>query len=741
MADTGEEPGFVPITPNPFIVGNPVRDRSMFFGREAEFDLVRRRFHPPASGGLLVFSGDRRSGKTSILFQILDGRLGPEFLPALVDMQSMAIENDTDFLAKVASEILDALGPERTRLAPPVFRHGSTPSTAFLAFMGELRLLFPGRTPVLLVDEYELLGSKIESGRLTVDVLHMMASLMEIHSVCIVFTGSQHIEQRCQDYWRILGKSVFRVISYLQREDAIRLMQRPVEGRVRYGEGTLEQIYRLTAGQPFYTQAVCQNLVDHLNERRVSHADRDTVETVVAEIVDNPFPQMIFLWDGLARDEKISLALLAGRLTGPEDRVRVADLLAALKEGHYSLRLSEARLSTALEGLFKKDFLLKDSEARPGYAFRMDLWRLWVRRMHSLWQVMREEGMQIRRDPHRGRRRAAVLSAGLLVLVPLSLVLLRGRPAPPGDAREAGIPAYHPGEAEVRLEVVPSRAAILAEGGALVGLGAYRGIVQGGREHTFRFRASGYVETTLTVEAPAGTTVSRTVSLRPQRGSLRVETDPPGARITVDGRPVGRSPLLVPGLEVPRVHRVAAALQGRTPAQKECAVAADSVMRIALDLPPPRVTLLLETSPSRAEIRLDGNLRGTSPLVLDNLAAGRVRLTARRDGYRLADTSLELHEGSQEIQLPLRREPPAVFMAQGDEPATIYIDGELVKENVQNSGERELAAGIHRIQIRRIAGGVFEDTIRVRSGELVLYDFTQRKVLRRTSRGGSGNAR
>src|SRR5512145_2547967 len=103
MIDPPADPGFRPISPNPYIVGNPVRDRSMFFGREAESDLVRSRFQDSASHGglLLVFCGERRSGKTSILFQSLDRRLGPDFIPVLVDMQSMAVGNEIDFLTRV----------------------------------------------------------------------------------------------------------------------------------------------------------------------------------------------------------------------------------------------------------------------------------------------------------------------------------------------------------------------------------------------------------------------------------------------------------------------------------------------------------------------------------------------------------------------------------------------------------------------------------------------------------------
>ena len=107
---------FVPIRPNPYIVGNPVRGGAMFFGREAEFRLVRERFQHAERGGLFVFCGERRSGKTSILFQILDRRLGTEFIPVLIDMQSMAVGSESEFLGRLCEEMLAALGGDMADL-------------------------------------------------------------------------------------------------------------------------------------------------------------------------------------------------------------------------------------------------------------------------------------------------------------------------------------------------------------------------------------------------------------------------------------------------------------------------------------------------------------------------------------------------------------------------------------------------------------------------------------------------
>jgi hypothetical protein len=105
-------PAFTPI-PNPYIVGNPIRTPEMFFGREDDFQFARQKLTRERAGLALVFCGERRSGKTSMLFQILNGRLGPAFLPVLVDMQYFAaIARDHDFYENVVQEIVRAAYPE-----------------------------------------------------------------------------------------------------------------------------------------------------------------------------------------------------------------------------------------------------------------------------------------------------------------------------------------------------------------------------------------------------------------------------------------------------------------------------------------------------------------------------------------------------------------------------------------------------------------------------------------------------
>jgi hypothetical protein len=92
---------YAPIT-NPYIVGNPIRTSEMFFGRDDDFQFARQKLTSERGGVVLVFCGERRSGKTSILFQILSGRFGPGFVPVLIDMQYFAaISDDADLYRSI----------------------------------------------------------------------------------------------------------------------------------------------------------------------------------------------------------------------------------------------------------------------------------------------------------------------------------------------------------------------------------------------------------------------------------------------------------------------------------------------------------------------------------------------------------------------------------------------------------------------------------------------------------------
>jgi len=419
---------YVPIEPNPFIVGNPIRTEQMFYGREDDFRYVRTKLEGTNQGVVIVFCGERRAGKSSILYQVAGGRLGERFIPVFIDLQEMVIASDSEFFARISRVIAEAVARANSRQAlEPAAAHGSggtidkvalagggpagspsqtalaqtltvrvpefdgrNPYPVFLDFLDDVLASIGGRTLLILMDEYELLEGKVDEGKLSNELFTFLAGLMDNKErLALIFTGSRRLEERDKKYWReLLRRSLFRKVGFLSEKDTARLITEPVEGRVVYGRGVMDVVYRLTAGQPFYTQVICQNVVDYMNEHRQNWVTVADLGRVITDIVDNPLPQMIYSWDALSDDEKLALSLLGEVLADGNAYAKAGELRASVKANDYPVNLSENTIRLTLEEMFRRELLEKDPE--DGFRFKIDLLRLWIRRSHSIWQVVKE---------------------------------------------------------------------------------------------------------------------------------------------------------------------------------------------------------------------------------------------------------------------------------------------------------------------------------------------------------------
>ncbi len=371
--------------------------------------------------------------------------------------------------------------------------------------------------------------------------------------------------------------------------------------------------------------------------------------------------------------------------------------------------------------------LRSDSETAPAYAFRMDLWRLWIRRQHSVWQVMREEGLAIRK-PARPWRRVLPVAVGLvgalaLIIVPRMMRSPQNTPA---------LLASGPGGFLI-LEVQPDDA-VLRMDGTRVGLGALADRIAAGK-HQLEFSAAGFADTALSTQIAEGDTVTLRVALRALIGDLRVETTPPGAEVRIDGHIAGRSPLTARGLALKGTHRVEASRDGFGVARADVSVAANTVTTSALVLEMGTTSMLVTSEPGGGEIRVDGTARGVSPVTLAALPLGRHVFRATREGYNGAETTLVITDATRLLHLAMTREAPGVLVVLGDLPAQIYVDGALVVENVQNSGPRSLPPGNHTVRVILVSGETIDHTVAVRSGERAIYDFSSNNITRRPEGG------
>lgn len=167
-----------------------------------------------------------------------------------------------------------------------------------------------------------------------------------------------------------------------------------------------------------------------------------------------------------------------------------------------------------------------------------------------------------------------------------------------------------------------------------------------------------FTEGTVAGASPAAEAAPKPAPAAPIVGSLLVRSTPLGARVFVDGREYGRTPLTVGSLSR-GAHHVRVIRDGYVPDERQVTVtSAQRAHSMTVRLSPQRVApaasvasrpaapsaapLTVESRPAGATVFLDGRLVGTTPLVVPDVAAGEHALHLDRDGYRRWSSAIRI---------------------------------------------------------------------------------------------------
>lgn len=721
---------------NPYIVGKPIKDRAMFFGREEDFASIQQKVTGSKRAGLIVLCGTRRSGKTSILFQIMNGRLGSEFLPVLIDMQAMTVENDLDFVIKLSQHIVDAVADPEVSLEKDFLAQRSMGTfEAFQRLIAKIIERLQGRKLILLFDEYEILESHIEKKLISTSILDVFSNWIDHQErVFIVFTGSDRIEERSAEYWgRFLSKAVFyQRISFLTRNDTMRLIHEPLKGVIQYEEGLPEKIYELTAGQPFYTQVFCQALVDHLNEVREYRVTSEHLKEVTDQVIENPLPQMIFSWTSLTNLEKLALSAVAELNKEQVKPVESTDLLSFARNERIGYEINPSSLNETLERLFQHDVLCKDAK-QNAYWFRMGLWLLWIARMHSIWQVVDEfkeaagelgEGI----SPAAGRRsRVLALSLGgaALVIVALaSVYFLRPKQnAPPGGWASLD-------STQVTIVTEPQGADIIL-GNTVLGKSPVSNRPVPARKSLLQVRLAGHREFADTLDLRSrkrDENFEKSIALIEKTGGLRLTSNPAGAEVYLSGAlQRGKTPMTIENLSVNRFYDVKMRVAGWNDADvSNVAVFADSVLTIHRDFNVSTQQVQIVSNPPGAAIVVDGKPMGETPNAFP-LSYGSHRLALKKDGYANEQADVTVPVEGDRIDIVLNKLPKGTLVLAIVPFADVYLNN----ENVGRERTRYVAAldpGKYTIRLSNPNYEPIEEQLEILPGDSTLktYNFLAR---------------
>jgi AAA+ ATPase superfamily predicted ATPase len=381
-----EKGEFRPIA-NPYTVGNPVsKNSNLYFGREDAYQFIDQNILARDEHHTIVCYGLRRTGKTSLLYNISErGFSDSRLVPVMFDMQGIA--DEADFYLTLSEAVTEAL---------------NSPGECqdFESFKQVLRTAkkdLGDRIIVVLVDEFEELQMRVETGKISKDIFSHIRHLMQHEDRLIfLFCGTHQLEEMRADYWSIFfNTAIYIRINYLSPEDTERLIREPVQGQLTYDDLAVEQILKMTSGQPYLTQLICRTLVNDLNEKKkrnyatINDVD-DAVEKIISQ-VDDHFST--YIWRCMTTLERLILSATAEELakSGLEyanskaiyDRIKETDTKKPYKETTYMPR----SYMKVLDRLVSKDIL---AEKNVRYRFPVNLLRKWIFARHPLRQVREE---------------------------------------------------------------------------------------------------------------------------------------------------------------------------------------------------------------------------------------------------------------------------------------------------------------------------------------------------------------
>jgi hypothetical protein len=176
--------------------------------------------------------------------------------------------------------------------------------------------------------------------------------------------------------------------------------------------------------------------------------------------------------------------------------------------------------------------------------------------------------------------------------------------------------------------------------------------------HILQLDLPGYYDWKSSVEVPSGGTKTVSATLNPMPGSstgwIYISSSPGGASVTVDGSSVGQTPVSG-SLKLNTVsvgdHIVALALSGYKSYTSRTSVSPNTVSEVSAVLVPEgtspgRGSLSISSNPSGANIFVDNNFIGISPLTKDDIAAGTHLVTFKMDGYQDYSTNAQVNAGA-----------------------------------------------------------------------------------------------
>jgi hypothetical protein len=234
-------------------------------------------------------------------------------------------------------------------------------------------------------------------------------------------------------------------------------------------------------------------------------------------------------------------------------------------------------------------------------------------------------------------------------------------------------------------------------------------------------RREGFHTERFSLALPPGGRMAREFQLRPVHGLILLESDPPGATVTLGGVDQGETPVVLHAIRLGD-HRARLSLAGFNDREVTFSVEDRIPKRVSAAMDSNSGTVLIHSNPPGAAVQIDGRSEGITPLTLTRVPRGERDLVLRLEGHQPHQTRVLVNPGdSTRVEAELVPLPGAIEVVSLPAAARVYINDEYRGDSPLRIGG--LTPGPFVIRVERRGHADAAKTVRVGRGETLVEEF------------------
>ena len=361
---------------NPYVIGRPI-DQQLFFGREKLFSAIQDDIQN--NRNIILLYGQRRIGKSSVIKNI-PHRLNDlhEFVFVIFNLEHYSQKSLSEILADLAQEIINDLSLDNKNIKLPKITELELDSGIFCyEFLPHIYQLLENKKLVLVIDEFDALMNS-NNPELLEQVYKYLSSLIinfnkELFLILL-------IEQRSVNNHIIINifkDMPIREIGLFDEHSTKSLIINPAKNILEYEEDAIKEIFDLSAGHPYFTQAICFTIFGRARGEDKWTVSSEDVKLIINKAIELAEAGLTWFWDGFSILEKVVFAAIAEAQENSNDYV---ELIKRYRPD------TEYKLIIETNQLLRSNGFLDEIKEKV----KIEFVRLWIIQRHPLKEEIHE---------------------------------------------------------------------------------------------------------------------------------------------------------------------------------------------------------------------------------------------------------------------------------------------------------------------------------------------------------------